>query len=213
MSLTLTLSGKSSLLAANYFPAIDLSDGDYELGLLIFETYYTISNVNESNNKFYFDKDDTEITIPEGSYEVRDINEFLKRVILRLRRDALETVDIVLLRGDNSNNSNYNTDDDDDGEARRSLARRTLNFYNLWDSQCATFEMIDIFNITGEPIFDDRIEIYTYNPFANTTFEYSDDIRIQIQQQDLYTLLCESFLYVEGRLMVKKKTIRCRRRL
>jgi len=38
MSLTLTLSGKTTVLAANYFP-IDLSDGDYELGLAIFETY------------------------------------------------------------------------------------------------------------------------------------------------------------------------------
>ncbi|KYM90518.1 hypothetical protein ALC53_01772, partial [Atta colombica] len=54
----------------------DLSDEDYELA--IFETYHTISNVNESNNKFYFNKD-VEITIPEDSYEVRDINEFLKR--------------------------------------------------------------------------------------------------------------------------------------
>jgi len=31
-----------------------------------FETYNTISNVNASNNKFYFDKNDMEITIPEG---------------------------------------------------------------------------------------------------------------------------------------------------
>ena len=36
MSLTLTLSGKSIVLAANYFPTIDLSDGDYELDLAIF---------------------------------------------------------------------------------------------------------------------------------------------------------------------------------
>jgi len=72
-------------------------DGDYELGLAIFETYHTILNVNESNNKFYFTKDDVEITIPEDSYEVRDINEFLKCTILwkRPHRDALETVDIV----------------------------------------------------------------------------------------------------------------------
>ena len=61
MSLTLTLNGKSTVLAANYFP-IDLSDGDYELGLAIFETYHTIPNMNESNNKFYFTKDDVEIT-------------------------------------------------------------------------------------------------------------------------------------------------------
>jgi len=98
MSLTLTLSGKSTILAANYFPSIDLSDGDYDLA--IFQTYHTISNVNESNNKFYLAKEDAEITIPEGSYEVRDINEFLKRVILRKRSyHVLETmtVDVVMV--------------------------------------------------------------------------------------------------------------------
>ncbi|KYN38084.1 hypothetical protein ALC56_07543 [Trachymyrmex septentrionalis] len=81
------------------------SDSDYEFDLAIFETYHTIPNVNKSNNKFYFAKDDAEITIPEGSYEVRDINEFLKRAILRKRphRDALETVDVV--RGDNNNDA------------------------------------------------------------------------------------------------------------
>ena len=112
MSLTLTLSGKSTVLAANYFPVIDFSDGDYELGLAIFETYHTILNVNKPNNKFYFAKDDMEITIPESSYEVRDINEYLKRAILRKRphRDALETVDVVF--GDNKNNDA----DDDNGE-------------------------------------------------------------------------------------------------
>jgi len=52
-----------------YFPAIDLSDDDYELGLMNFETYNTISNVNALNNKFYFDENDVEITISEG-YEL-----------------------------------------------------------------------------------------------------------------------------------------------
>ncbi|XP_029667043.1 uncharacterized protein LOC115237843 [Formica exsecta] len=59
----------------------------------------------------------------------------------------------------------------------------------------------------GEPVFDDRIvkiETHTYNPYANTTFEYSDEIRIPIQQQDLYTLPYESFLYIEGKLKINK---------
>ncbi|XP_036140658.1 uncharacterized protein LOC118647460 [Monomorium pharaonis] len=67
--------------------------------------------------------------------------------------------------------------------------------------------MTNILNIEDEPIFDDRIvkiENHTYNPFANTTFEYSDEIRIPIQQQDLYTLPSESFLYIEGKLTIKK---------
>ncbi|KAL6253705.1 hypothetical protein P5V15_015520 [Pogonomyrmex californicus] len=90
MSLTLTLSRKSSVLTTNYSSAIDLSDDDYELGLTHLETYHTIPNVNVSNNKFYFGKDDTEITISEGSYELQAINKFLRCEILqkRPRRDA-----------------------------------------------------------------------------------------------------------------------------
>jgi len=49
-----------------------------------FETYNTIPNVNASNNKFYFEND-VEITIPEGSYELGAINEFLKHAITRER--------------------------------------------------------------------------------------------------------------------------------
>jgi len=48
-----------------------------------FETYNTIPNINASNNKFYFDENDVEITIPEGSYELQTINEFLKHAIPR----------------------------------------------------------------------------------------------------------------------------------
>lgn len=111
MSLTLTLSGRSSVLAVHYSPAIDLTgDDDYELGLMNFETYHTISNVNASNNKFYFGDDDAEITIPEGSYELQAINVFLKRALREKKRgerasdddDEIEEYPIVL-------RANYNT--------------------------------------------------------------------------------------------------------
>ncbi|XP_011877608.1 PREDICTED: uncharacterized protein LOC105567377, partial [Vollenhovia emeryi] len=68
--------------------------------------------------------------------------------------------------------------------------------------------MIDILNIGEEPVFDDRIvkiETHSYNPFANTTFGHSDEIRIPIQQEDLYTLPHESFLYIEGKLTTAKQ--------
>jgi len=45
-----------------------------------FETYNTISNVNASNNKFYFDENDVKITIPEGSYELHAMNDFLNAI-------------------------------------------------------------------------------------------------------------------------------------
>ncbi|XP_070513054.1 uncharacterized protein [Cardiocondyla obscurior] len=67
--------------------------------------------------------------------------------------------------------------------------------------------MADILIIDDKPIFDNsivKIETHTYNPYANTTFGYSDEIRIPIQQQDLYTLPCDSFLYIEGKIKIKK---------
>ena len=64
MSLTFTLTSKSSVLAVSYFPSVDLGDGDYELGPTDFKTYYTLANVNSTNNKF--DYDNEESVIPEG---------------------------------------------------------------------------------------------------------------------------------------------------
>jgi len=49
-----------------------------------FVIYNTISNVNASNNKFYFEND-VEITISEKSYKLQAINKFLKHAIPRKR--------------------------------------------------------------------------------------------------------------------------------
>lgn len=52
-SFTLTLSGDSSELSANYHPPIELDpDGEYVCGLVDLQTYMSIPNVNERNNKF-----------------------------------------------------------------------------------------------------------------------------------------------------------------
>ncbi|EGI68720.1 hypothetical protein G5I_02595 [Acromyrmex echinatior] len=96
MSLTFTLTGKSSVLAVSYFLVVDLGDGDYELDLTDFETYYTLANVN-SVNKFYFDneeisfsKDRTNCTIliPEA------------RNFMFSQREGYGTVDVVTLMDD-----------------------------------------------------------------------------------------------------------------
>lgn len=59
-SITLTLTGTSSQLQADYFPAIDLSAGNYVCGLIDFETFNSIPNVDETNNLFYFGYKDVE---------------------------------------------------------------------------------------------------------------------------------------------------------
>ena len=107
MSLTLTLTGRNSVLTASFFPALDLSDGDYELGLANFETFNTIPNVDSTNNKFYID--DATITIPEGSYELSAIDKYLRAAILRERRGGVSA----------NENGDYPVYDSDDETDRR----------------------------------------------------------------------------------------------
>lgn len=67
-SLTLTLSGSSSDLSANYFPPIELNKKDeYVCGLVDFQTFMSIPNVTESNNRFYY-AENFPIQLLAGSY-------------------------------------------------------------------------------------------------------------------------------------------------
>lgn len=76
MSFTLSVTGCESALTTNYSPALQLN-GEYECGLVLFSTFNSIPNVDKNNNMFYYG-DDHVIEIPEGSYELADINDFLK---------------------------------------------------------------------------------------------------------------------------------------
>lgn len=77
MSFTITLTGRGPIFEAEFFPPIDISDGSYELGLVDFQSFHSIANVDSSNNKFYYDKDKV-IVIPRGSYEIEAINAYLQ---------------------------------------------------------------------------------------------------------------------------------------
>jgi hypothetical protein len=65
---------------------------------------------------------------------------------------------------------------------------------------------MDILDITQGPTFDETIwekEYHTHNPYASSKLNNNDEIRIPIQQQDIYTLPSESYLYIEGRVTKK----------
>lgn len=86
MTSTITLSGNSSILSAEFFPPIELSkDTDYVCGLVDFQTYNSIPNVDETNNLFHIN--DVTITIPLGSYEIKDIFEYIYQALLEIKRE------------------------------------------------------------------------------------------------------------------------------
>ena len=65
--------------------------------------------------------------------------------------------------------------------------------------------MSEILNINQGVNYNNSVikyDYHTYSPFLNS-FENSDEIRICVQQQDLYVLPCESFIYIEAGLTKK----------
>lgn len=86
-SMTVTLSGTDpNALVSNFFPPLELTDGEWYAGLLDFTTYNSIPNVeSEKNNVFPIIMKEAEaekvqlIEIPTGAYEIYDIEKYMKK--------------------------------------------------------------------------------------------------------------------------------------
>lgn len=88
-SFTVSFSGNSSVLRADFFPEITLDpNANYCCALLDFTSYNSIPNIIDGkNNDFTFKKgNDTAVTIslPTSMYEVKDILDYLKTEFNRL---------------------------------------------------------------------------------------------------------------------------------
>lgn len=77
MSYLFVLTGNESTLSITMDPPIHLNDNEtYVLGFLNFIGYNSIPNVDLTNNKFHIGFQ--EIIVPVGSYEVADIQRYIK---------------------------------------------------------------------------------------------------------------------------------------
>lgn len=79
MSFTLSITGTSSTLTTNHSPSLQL-DGEYECGLLYLSTFNSIPNIDCRNSKLYYGNNE-ELEIPEGSYELQDLDDYIKKHI------------------------------------------------------------------------------------------------------------------------------------
>lgn len=64
--------------------------------------------------------------------------------------------------------------------------------------------ILDVKSVAG---FDDSITSLQHHAYApyTTSYDYGDEVRISIQQQDLYVLPSDSYIYIEGEIV--KKTL------
>ena len=85
-SFYILVSEKSSKIRTRYNPLIDLDvRKKYEMALVNLETFFSFPNISATNNNFRYSPDDgatwIDIDIPEGCYEIADINDYLQRIM------------------------------------------------------------------------------------------------------------------------------------
>lgn len=98
-NITFTLTGEDSVLSADFDPPIFLTENsEYVMGLLNFETYNTIPNISKPQNVFKL-TGKSAIVIPDGAYEINDINDYIQT---QLDFDNDDNEEYFLLRGNNS---------------------------------------------------------------------------------------------------------------
>lgn len=72
------VSGVGSTISTDIFPRFDVSEGEWELGFVDLSTFNSIPNIRKDVNDKFLYGSSKEIVIPEGSYEVEDIEKFIK---------------------------------------------------------------------------------------------------------------------------------------
>jgi len=85
-SFYILLSEKSSKIRTQYNPLIELNASKmYEMALVNLETYFSFPNIDAKNNNFRYSPDEgdtwVDVNIPEGCYEIEDINGYLQRIL------------------------------------------------------------------------------------------------------------------------------------
>ena len=81
-SFSIVVSDNETRFKIWFKPPIKLDKNkDYEIALINLETYYSFLNIDRSNNCFTYSPGANtpcvDIIIPEGSYNVEDINQFI----------------------------------------------------------------------------------------------------------------------------------------
>jgi len=85
-SFYILLSEKSSRIRTRFNPLIQLDrNKKYEMALVNLETYYSFPNIDTSNNNLRYSPDNGvtwfNLEIPEGCYEITDMNKYVQRVM------------------------------------------------------------------------------------------------------------------------------------
>ena len=96
-SFQIVVSDNKTKFTTQFNPHIQLKKNKgYEIALVNLETYYSFPNITDDNNHFSYSPDAGEtwfhIFIPEGSYDIEDINKVIQQTMKQYGHDASVTI-------------------------------------------------------------------------------------------------------------------------
>ncbi|KAE9521243.1 hypothetical protein AGLY_018355 [Aphis glycines] len=206
---TITLNGNSKV------------ENTAQICLLSLQTNNSIPNIEPGCNTIGFRNmigQIENVIIPTGSYELGDlesvINKFMPDYVTHFKIKAnINTLKCMM-------SCSHDIDFSVENSVAKLLGFRNVvyttgvtheseNTVNIMKANCIKVEcnlIVGSFcdgapNVTADYVDDCKItqmQYHSFTPYSNTSFSYNDEIRINIQNMDSYTLPCESFLYIEG---------------
>src|SRR6266566_4071417 len=83
MSYTFSFSSTSSSLTSVFEDPIDLEDGEWAMGLVNFEAYYTTPNISTENNilSYVINGKEDSVEIPVGAYTIEHLQDMIKTLL------------------------------------------------------------------------------------------------------------------------------------
>ncbi|KAE9523730.1 hypothetical protein AGLY_015871 [Aphis glycines] len=126
------------------------------------------------------------VIISTGTYELED----LEFVINKLKPDYITFFE--LKSDSNTLKCMISCSHEIDFSIENSIAT-LLGFRNVVYTTDVTAGYVDDCKIT-------QMQYHSFTPYSNTSFSCNDEIRINIQNMESYTLSCESYIYIEGKL-------------
>jgi len=186
-SFYILVSEKSSKIRTRYNPLIDLDvRKKYEMALVNLETFFSFPNIDATNNNFRYSPDDgdtwVDIDIPEGCYEIADINEYLQRIMKEKGHyDAMKEECCITLQPNTNTLKSVLTIATDyvvDFSPANSI-RSVLGFRpNLYlEGYNESEDIVDIMNVTSLRVTSDIIGAsYTNGTTGNVIYSFFPNV-------------------------------------
>jgi hypothetical protein len=194
-SFYILVSKKNAKIRTQFNPLIELdASKKYEMCLLNLETYFSFPNISATNNHFRYTPDTDRISaetrdhewfdvfIPEGCYEITDVNDYLQRIMKERGHynDADAQPNISIEPNSNTLKSvltiapNYKVDFTSDNSIRTVLGfdRRTYS-----EGYNESEQIVNIMNVTSLRVMSDIIGAsYTNGSTTNVIYSFFPNV-------------------------------------